>query len=126
MNDPKQELVAYFLRRSEETLTDAKNLAGTNGWHSCLNRLYYACFYAVQAALNQKLTMEAKAHAGIKALFHLHFVKEGLLGKDLSTFYARLMQRREEGDYGVFENVEEDEVMLLLVRAEEFITTIKN
>lgn len=125
MKNARQELVEYFLRRTDETLVDAKSLAQSGSWHSCLNRLYYACFYAVQAALNQKLLIETKTHAGIKTLFNLHFVKEGLVSKELSTFYATLLQRRGTSDYDAFEEVNAEDILPLLDKAGIFITTIK-
>lgn len=126
MSEDKQKLVAYFLERAEETLHDAKRLSLDEGWNSAMNRLYYACFYAVQAALHQKITLNVKTHSGIKTLFNFHFVKENIIKPELSSFYSMLMQRRSESDYAVFEKLNSSDVLPLLPQAEEFIQTIKN
>ena len=105
MKTNRQDLVKYYLERAAETLEDAKKLASLQSCNSSVNRLYYACFYAVQAALNAKIDLEAKTHSGIKSLFNLHYVKEGLITIDQSSFYSVLMQRRGESDYTAFEKV---------------------
>lgn len=123
--DKKQALVDYYLERADESLSDAKNLASIRSWNSAMNRLYYACFYAVQAALNQKIDLESKTHTGIKTLFNLHYVKAGLIDTEQSSFYSMLMQRRGESDYAAFEKSEEEDVIPLIPQAEKFIELIR-
>jgi len=125
MNDGRQHLVDFYLQRAEETLEDARSLAQNERWYSAMNRLYYACFYAVQAALHLKINLRVKTHSGIKTLFNLHIVKEGLVDERLSSFYSLLMQRRGESDYGDLEKPTDSEVKHFMSRAEEFIGTIK-
>ena len=47
------DLVRYRLQRARQTLEDARILANASRWNPCVNRLYYACFYAVSALLLQ-------------------------------------------------------------------------
>jgi uncharacterized protein (UPF0332 family) len=47
----KREYIKYRLEKSDESLNDAKLLAQNQRWNACVNRLYYACFYAVMALL---------------------------------------------------------------------------
>lgn len=63
-----KDYVTYRLGRSKDTFQDAKILAEVNSWNSCVNRLYYSCFYAVTALLISK-GFEAKSHNGIKTIF---------------------------------------------------------
>jgi uncharacterized protein (UPF0332 family) len=65
------DVVQYRLRRSRETLQDARILAHASRWNPCVNRLYYACFYAVSALLIQHGLSSSK-HAGIRGLFNRH------------------------------------------------------
>ncbi|MBF0353001.1 MAG: HEPN domain-containing protein [SAR324 cluster bacterium] len=51
MTESIKDLVNYRLTRSEETLEEARILANVGHWNACVNRLYYACFYAVSALL---------------------------------------------------------------------------
>jgi len=59
MTNEELDLVAYRLARAEETLKDAEILAAQKRWGSCVNRLYYACFYAASALLAQKGSLQA-------------------------------------------------------------------
>ena len=43
--------IKYRLQRATETLNDARLPAENGRWNSSINRLYYACFYAVSALL---------------------------------------------------------------------------
>jgi len=45
-------------------------------WNPCVNRLYYACFYAVSALLIQQGLSSSK-HTGVRSLFNRHYVKTG-------------------------------------------------
>ena len=62
-------LVLYRMERAHETLEDARILANAGRWNACVNRLYYACFYAVSALLVGDGLSSSK-HAGVRSLFH--------------------------------------------------------
>lgn len=49
MTYPRDKLVKYRLERAEETLEEAEVMANMSHWKTCINRLYYACFYAINA-----------------------------------------------------------------------------
>ena len=51
MKEAKDNLVRYRITKARETIEDARILANANRWNPCVNRLYYACFYAVSALL---------------------------------------------------------------------------
>jgi uncharacterized protein (UPF0332 family) len=51
VTDQTEDLSRYRLDRAFETFDDAKLLAGSQRWKSCVNRLYYTCFYAASALL---------------------------------------------------------------------------
>ncbi|WP_366139624.1 HEPN domain-containing protein [uncultured Parabacteroides sp.] len=44
-------MVAYRIARAKETLTEADLLIGGQYYNVAVNRLYYACYYAVIAIL---------------------------------------------------------------------------
>jgi hypothetical protein len=54
MTQDLSEYLNYRIQRSFETFNDAKLLAENERWNSCINRLYYACFYAVRVS-DQKM-----------------------------------------------------------------------
>jgi len=120
---PHDELALYRLERARETLEDARLLAGSGRWNSCVNRLYYACFYAVSAILVQEGLSSAK-HAGVRSLFNRHFVKTGRVTKEKARLFNDLFERRQEADYMDFVNFEESQVRPWISEAEAFVESI--
>lgn len=116
--------INYRFRKAEETYADAKLLAGNKSWNSCVNRLYYSCFYTVSALLI-KNGLEAKSHNGIRTLFFKEFIKTGKLSKDFGKLYSDLFDWRNKGDYADFIDFSGKDVDPLLNRTEEFLNTIK-
>jgi uncharacterized protein (UPF0332 family) len=53
--------------RANEALEDARILANARRWNARVNRLYYACFYAVSALLPLHGFSSSK-HAGVRSL----------------------------------------------------------
>jgi len=45
----KEDYIYYRLKSSKESLEAARILAKEEHWNSAINRLYYACFYAISA-----------------------------------------------------------------------------
>ena len=100
MTEWDKELVSYRLSRADEALEDARILAREKRWNACVNRLYYACFYAVSALLLCDGLSSSK-HSGIRGLFNKQYVKTGQIPKDIARIYNDLFERRQEGDYMV-------------------------
>ena len=123
MSKSKHELVSYRLQRARETLTDAHILADAGRWNPCVNRLYYACFYAVSALLIQEGLSSSK-HAGLRSLFNRHFVRTNKVTKDKARIFNDLFERRQEVDYVDFVSFEESQVRSWLPQAEAFVESI--
>ena len=117
-------IVKYRLERANETLTEAKDLMRLNHWYGAANRLYYACFYAACALLIKNGHI-ARTHGGVFSLLGEHFVSTGLINKEQNKFYRRVLELRQTGDYDDFSELTENEVLLLLEPAENFIKTIE-
>jgi uncharacterized protein (UPF0332 family) len=94
----KKEYIKYRVERARETFQDALYLAERGSWNSCINRLYYAAFYAVIAMLLLR-NIEVKSHAGVKQKLGKELVKEGLLSKELAKSYSLLFDFCHKGDY---------------------------
>jgi len=118
-----KELLFYRLERAQETLEDARILANSERWNACVNRLYYACFYAVSALLIKEGYSSSK-HTGVRSLFNLHFVKTGVVPKELARIYNDLFERRQESDYADFITFKESQIQPLIPQAEEFVERI--
>jgi uncharacterized protein (UPF0332 family) len=123
MTESNGELVSYRLQRARETLADARILADAGRWNPCVNRLYYACFYAVSALLIQEGLSSAK-HTGLRSLFNRHFVKTNKVPKDKARVFNDLFERRQEGDYVDFVSFAESQVLPWLPEAEAFVQNL--
>jgi len=123
MTKANRELVLYRLQKARETLKDACILAGAGRWNPCVNRLYYACFYAVSALLVRQGLSSSK-HAGVRGLFNQYFVKTGKVAKEKARIFNDLFERRQEGDYMDFVSFEELQVRPWLSDAEAFVESI--
>ena len=109
--------------RSKESLVEAKILADTNHWNTCVSRLYYSCFYAASALL-QKHGLSSSKHSGVRSLFNNHFARTKTVSKEVSAIYNDLFDRRQESDYGPFFVFEETDVKPWFKEVETFIDTI--
>jgi uncharacterized protein (UPF0332 family) len=125
MTGHTEDLVQYRLRRSFETLEDARILAKAERWNACVNRLYYACFYAVTALLSQQ-GLQSSKHSGIRSLFNLHFVRTDIVPRDHATTYNDLFEQRHESDYIDFVIFESSQIQPLIPKAESFVELIAN
>ena len=114
------ELIRYRIQRAFETLDEARLMAESGHWNGCINRLYYACFYAVNALLLTKRLSSPK-HTGVRSLFSLHFVRDGAFPKNLAALYNSLFDTRQESDYEDFFTPDPEETQAWLVQAEQFI-----
>ncbi len=124
MNAQEKDLVRYRLTRARETLEEAEYSFGGGHLYACVNRIYYACFYAASALLLCK-GLSASRHGGVRALFHREFVKTGLISEASAKFYDRLFDERMHGDYEDFSSFEAKDVKTWLARAPEFIAEVE-
>lgn len=120
MKEAKDDLVRYRITKARETIEDARILANADRWNPCVNRLYYACFYAVSALLMQHDLSSAR-HTGIRSLFNQHFVKTEKISKKFAQIYNDLFERRQESDYLDFIRFEEKQVSPWIGNAEQFV-----
>lgn len=125
MKESTDDYIDYRLQRSHETYLDAVILAENNRWNSCINRLYYACFYAVSALLF-KNGFEPKTHNGVKTLFLKEYILSGKIEKEYGQLYADLFDWRQEGDYTDFIVFKEDIVKPQLEKTILFIEKVKD
>jgi uncharacterized protein len=114
------ELARHRLSRAWETLEEAKLIAASGHWNGAVNRLYYACFYAVNALLLSQ-NLSSPKHTGVRSLFSIHFVRKGTFPKELAVLYNTLFDARQESDYEDFFRVHPEEVQQWIPQAERFI-----
>jgi len=125
MKEETRILITYRLERARESLEEAGILLEHEYGNTFVNRLYYACFYAVSALLLTRGLSSAK-HSGIRSLFHQHFVKSGLVDPELGQLYDRLFDNRQKGDYADLVRFDSNEVRDWHDEAFEFVETEQN
>jgi len=124
MTSNVEALIEYRLARARESLDEARLLAADDHWNTCANRLYYACFYAVNALLASR-GLAASKHTGVRALLGRHFVRTGQLSKERGAFYNDLFESRQESDYQDFFRMKPETVTPWVDQTAEFIREIE-
>lgn len=125
MTENLSDYLNYRIQRSFETFKDAKLLAEHKSLNSCVNRLYYACFYAVSAILYLK-GIEPKTHKGVRIKFLEEFIKPGIVNKEFGKLFNDLYDLRQEGDYSDFITFDKDLIDSLMNKCHDFLTGIES
>jgi len=125
MSDQFEDLVNYRLERASDALEEAEALANIEHWNACINRLYYACFYAVIALLI-KHNLSSSKHSGVRSLFNKEFIKNGVVPKEHSKTYNDLFKMRQESDYEDFYKADEELVYPFMKKTKSFFDFINN
>lgn len=118
-------LVKYRIERASETVQEAIDMLEHDHYNAAINRLYYACYYAVSALL-AKNEIQAHTHAGVKQMLGMHFVITGKLDRIYNVTYSELFDKRHSGDYDDFLCYDKESVERLLPETEAFIAAIKD
>ena len=119
----RDSVVRYWWTKAEESLASAQREVEARSFSFAMNRIYYAAFYAVSAALlNRHIAF--KKHSGVRAAFHREFIKSDLLDAQWGKFYNQLYEDRQEGDYVALSNFEHEYVFTQLVRCREFLSQL--
>ena len=121
MTKEEKALIRYRMERAHETIEEAKVLFDAGHLNSYVNRLYYACFYAVSALLLTRDFSTSK-HGYLRSLMHREFVKTGLIPKELGGHFDLLFDSRLKGDYSDFTVFKIDDISGWLERTQEFVT----
>lgn len=123
MSGTIDDLVNYRINRAFETLNEADKMIENQFWNASINRIYYACFYAVSGLLLKK-GIDTSTHKGIRQMFGLHYVQTGLISKEYARFFSDLYDRRQTGDYDDFVLYDEETSVKLFSIANEFVQEI--
>lgn len=81
INPQLQLLVEYRLSQAQETFREAEILWEKSAFRGCINRSYYAMFYAVMGLLATQGLGTSK-HSGAISLFDREFVKTGIFTRE--------------------------------------------
>jgi uncharacterized protein (UPF0332 family) len=120
-----QALIKYRIERAHQTLKAAQLLCEQNADSaSIVNRAYYAMFYAALALL-ATIGEETSKHGGVMALFDRHFIKTGVLPKEMGKFLHTAFDIRQTGDYEDKSEISQEVSRQILVFAEKFVKSIE-
>ncbi len=123
MSENKNDLANYRISRALESLAEAKLLLDNGFWNAAVNRIYYACYYAVIALLLKK-SIDTGTHKGVRMMFGLNFVQAGIISKEDGRFFSDLFDRRQTGDYDDYVSFDQETVNKLFLQAEIFVNKI--
>ena len=119
-----EDYIKYRISRANETIEEVQTHIDNKFWNTAINRMYYACFYAIGALL-AKHKIEVSSHPGVRQKFGEHFVKTGKFDKTLAKHFTELFDKRHKGDYNDFFDYDEETVLRLYKPSQELIKQIE-
>ena len=125
MNPEELAFIKHRLARADEALAEAGLLLAHEHANTAMNRLYYACFYAVSALLLTEGFSSPK-HSGIRALFDQHWIKTGRLPREAGKLFRRLFEERQRSDYTDLASYQHQDVATFIEQARLFIYSIRS
>ena len=93
MND-----VQSLISRAQRYLATAELLVERQDLESSVSRAYYAMFFCAEALLLTK-RLSFSSHRGVISAFGEHFVRTGVLPKELGRALNRAFDKRQLADY---------------------------
>ena len=118
------DLATYRIGRAKERLSSAEALLKSGNFADSIGRSYYAIFTAVRALLALK-GLDSKRHSGVVALFNEHFIKTGLLAKEVYQIITSAKAKRERADYEDYVEFSKEEAEEQLKKAKELVKEVK-
>ncbi len=123
--EARRTLVKLWLEKAGEAIVSAELELNQGHLAFTINRLYYACFYAVTAVLLCDGKQFSK-HSAVKAEFARAYIKTGRIDAKWHKFYQKLFDDRQEGDYIPTAVFDKPSVSERLTQAREFVSVIRN
>lgn len=123
-DEARSKLIALWLEHSEDAIASAELELEAGHPNFALNRVYYACFYAVTALLF-KDGKQFGRHSGVRSEFHKSYVKTGLVETRWGRFYQDLFEDRQQGDYVATASFDVTGISGRLEQAREFVRIVR-
>jgi uncharacterized protein (UPF0332 family) len=124
MTSPLDELILYRRNRAHETFKEAETLAANNHFRGTANRMYYACFYAVNALLLRD-GLSAVKHSGVRSLFNRQYIKTEIISADAGVLYNTLFDIRQTSDYEDMFVIDAEKINSMMPRVKAFLQEIE-
>jgi len=123
-DDATHSLVAAWMSKAGRALEAATAEHAAGRLDFAVNRVYYACFYALSAVLLAEGRQFTK-HAGLRAALHQHLIRTGRLPAEWGAFYDHLFHARHDADYGVEEIFDARDVAAAIADGERFVAALR-
>ena len=122
--DNEAKLIALWMSKAHDALASAELELHAGHTSFAVNRLYYACFYAVTALL-QSEGKQFVRHSGVLSEFRRSFIKSGRLDTSWGRFYQTLFEDRQEGDYLPTKTFSREDISSRATKAIEFVRLVQ-
>ena len=117
------DIVRNRLENAWNTLAEVESHKENGFYNTAINRMYYACYY-VTSALLVKNGILANTHSGVIRMLGLHFVSTNIISDEMGSFYTRLFELRQTGDYDEWKVIKESDIKPLMPKVEEYMQCI--
>lgn len=110
---PADDPIIFLIQRGNDSLKSAEALVELGLILDGLSRAYYAALHHARALL-LSIDIVPKSHKGTLTLFSQHFIKTGIVPKEIGVIFSILQKIREDSDYeiGIFYERAEAERLL--------------
>lgn len=126
IEEEKKQLALHRIQQAEESLDEARYLLdGRKSPRSVINRAYYSMFYSILALLIFEPYSSSK-HSGVLSYFNRHFIKGGLIPKDLGRAVNKAFDIRQRGDYREQITLDHNQVAPFIDWAGKLIKSVKD
>mgnify|MGYP003400348097 CR=1 FL=1 len=92
MQDKDRDLSGYRLSLAQETLANAKLCMDNQFYRDCINRSYYAAFYAIKAVLATE-SVDFKRHKDAVGYFNKKYVATGIFSREAGKRLGKWFER---------------------------------
>ena len=116
--------VRRLIKKAETTLKVAEELIRGGHPPDAASKVYYAMFYAAQAALISE-GVDVVKHSAVESAFGLHFAKSGKMDSKFHRMLIDARKIREIADYDTREEIIEPVATLKIEDGKSFLETIK-
>ncbi|GHT44701.1 DNA-binding protein [Bacteroidia bacterium] len=123
-DEDRKQIILLQRENAHRSLQEARVMMDNSFWNAAINRMYYACYYAVSGLLLKK-GIEAKTHAGVRQMLGLHFIRTEKLTVEAGNVFSNLFSKRQSGDYDAFIYFDQNTTDTLYPQAENFIELIE-
>ena len=123
-DEATKETIAFYMERAYHNLQSIHALQEDDFLDIALSRAYYACFYALTAALYAINVVRGK-HPRVQAALSEFLVKPGLIEEEYRDTYEQLFKYRQTNDHEPDSWPEPEETRHLLAEAERFVARIE-